>query len=86
MRAPRLDVNSTKCVDRACLPVCPTRPVFVLICPPGPGALTNSTRRTSIKPRGAPPGPVATGRLVWSTLRAGAAGLWKPSRKRKRCF
>jgi hypothetical protein len=30
MRAPRLDVNPTKCVDRAWLPVCPTRSVFVL--------------------------------------------------------
>lgn len=36
MRAPRLDVNPTKWVDRAWLPVCPTRSVFVLICPPGP--------------------------------------------------
>jgi NAD-dependent dihydropyrimidine dehydrogenase PreA subunit len=31
MRAPRPDVNPTKCVDRACLPMCPTRSVFVLI-------------------------------------------------------
>jgi hypothetical protein len=56
MRALRLDANPTKCVDRACLPLCPTRSVFVLICPPGQGACTNSTRRTSIKPRGALPG------------------------------
>lgn len=33
MRAPRLDVNRMEFVDRAWLPVCPTRSVFVLICP-----------------------------------------------------
>jgi hypothetical protein len=43
MRAPRLDVNPTKCVDRAWLPVCPTRSVFVLICPPG-AALARTQR------------------------------------------